>query len=510
MGYALPKLLEELPQDGPTCRSSWTTFTSQRPGAQQHYRGLPALSAGTRPAGDLDPIGPCLRDGAPESLGQAWWRYGRASSGSTTERSRRSPGDGGQGLPDEGETLWPTHRRLAGSAPPAGAVHPGPGPGPLLRAAATVNRPVVDYLASDVLELLGPEVREFVLRASVLGRMNAALCDAVVAITGSGAILAELERSNLFMSVDDTGEWYQLHHLFAEVLRLELARTRPELVPGLHLRAARWFEDAGELETATAHAITSRDLDVATRLVALQASQFAAGGAGRPSAVGCRSCRGRRRRRTQSSPSSEQRRPASSTTWTSQGSGSTSRPPVLPASSAQWGCRSATAPTSSGHSSASTTSTRRKRRRAGRSSQRRAAVGGGRLRRPRPGRVPARTVRRARDTLLKAVGLIPDANPNLLALAIGNLALAEYADGSPSHAAAMLDDGAELIRTSARSGRHRAGSCIWRVVSVHGPVVIRGPHSRGSSRPPTCSPGHAQCLAGQHPSAPGAGLPQPR
>jgi LuxR family maltose regulon positive regulatory protein len=53
----------------------------------------------------------------------------------------------------------------------------------------------------------------------------------------------------------------------------------------------------------------------------------------------------------------------------------------------------------------------------------------------------------ARSTLLTAVGLIPDANPNLLTLAIGNLALAEYAEGSPSRAAAMLDDGVELIRS---------------------------------------------------------------
>ena len=43
-------------------------------------------------------------------------------------------------------------------------------------------------------------------------------------------------------------------------MRLELARTRPELLPTLHLRAARWFEEAGDLESATDHAIESRDV----------------------------------------------------------------------------------------------------------------------------------------------------------------------------------------------------------------------------------------------------------
>ena len=76
----------------------------------------------------------------------------------------------------------------------------------------------MDYLTSDVVDLLTPVVHDFVLRASILGRMNASLCDAVVGTSGSGAILANLERSNLFTSVDSTGEWYQLHHLFAEAL----------------------------------------------------------------------------------------------------------------------------------------------------------------------------------------------------------------------------------------------------------------------------------------------------
>ena len=84
------------------------------------------------------------------------------------------------------------------------------------------SRQVVDYLTRDVLDLLEPATRDFLLQVSVLSRLNGSLCDAVVGTTGSGAVLADLERSNLFVSVDSAGEWYSEHQLFAEALRLEL------------------------------------------------------------------------------------------------------------------------------------------------------------------------------------------------------------------------------------------------------------------------------------------------
>jgi LuxR family maltose regulon positive regulatory protein len=140
------------------------------------------------------------------------------------------------------------------------------------------SRQVVDYLTQDVLDALAPETREFLLQVSILGRLNGPLCDAVVDTSGSGEMLASLERANLFVSADADGEWYQQHHLFAEALRLELARTRPEVVSVLHARAAEWFAGQGDLETATEHAIASRDVPMAGQLVAGQLQLMAATG----------------------------------------------------------------------------------------------------------------------------------------------------------------------------------------------------------------------------------------
>jgi LuxR family transcriptional regulator, maltose regulon positive regulatory protein len=140
------------------------------------------------------------------------------------------------------------------------------------------SRQVVDYLTQDVLDVLAPEVRDFLLQVSVLGRLNGPLCDAVIGTAGSGEMLASLERANLFVSADAHGEWYQQHNLFAEALRLELGRTRPELVPVLHARAAQWFADQGDRETATEHAIAARNVPMAGRLVAGQLQVMAATG----------------------------------------------------------------------------------------------------------------------------------------------------------------------------------------------------------------------------------------
>ena len=167
---------------------------------------------------------------------------------------------------------WPAPLRLAALLMPA---H---GRGPFIESFTGGSRPVVDYLTREVLGLLQPSTREFLLQVSVLGRLNGGLCDAVVGMTGSGALLAELESSSLFISVDSAGEWYEQHQLFAEALRLELSRTRPDLVPVLHSRAARWLESAGDQETATEHAIAARDVTAASRLVAGQVQLMASTG----------------------------------------------------------------------------------------------------------------------------------------------------------------------------------------------------------------------------------------
>lgn len=173
---------------------------------------------------------------------------------------------------------WPAPLRLAS------LLMPPTDRGAFIESFTGASRHVVDYLARDVLELVEPSTRDFLLEVSILGRLSGPLCDAVTQTSGSGALLAHLERANLFISVDSAGEWYQAHQLFSEALRVELGRTRAELVPVLHARASAWLEASGDLEAATDHAIASRDVATASRLVAGQVQSMAA--AGRSATIG--------------------------------------------------------------------------------------------------------------------------------------------------------------------------------------------------------------------------------
>ena len=68
-------------------------------------------------------------------------------------------------------------------------------------------------------------------QTSILDRLSGALCDAVTRGTDAKSVLEALERSNLFVvPLDDARHWYRYHHLFADVLRAHLRKSRPDEV----------------------------------------------------------------------------------------------------------------------------------------------------------------------------------------------------------------------------------------------------------------------------------------
>ena len=130
------------------------------------------------------------------------------------------------------------------------------------------TRQVLTYLRQDVLAAAAPELRHFLLRTSVLERLSAQLCDAVLETSGSAATLEEISRLNLFLApLDETGSEYRYHQLFAAMLRRELEATDAAAVPRLHARASQWYEEHGDIEQAVKHAIEGRDVDRASMLV---------------------------------------------------------------------------------------------------------------------------------------------------------------------------------------------------------------------------------------------------
>jgi LuxR family maltose regulon positive regulatory protein len=130
------------------------------------------------------------------------------------------------------------------------------------------HRYVVDYLVDEVLLRQPADVQDFLVQTCVLDRLCGPLCDAVRERDDSQARLAYLERSNLFLvALDEERQWYRYHHLFAEVLHTRLRQTHSALVPELHRRACRWFEQHQLFDEAITHALAIPDIERAARLI---------------------------------------------------------------------------------------------------------------------------------------------------------------------------------------------------------------------------------------------------
>src|ERR1700722_17637697 len=131
------------------------------------------------------------------------------------------------------------------------------------------SRTVAEYLLAEMLECQPPGVQQLLLRTALLDRVNGELADLLTGHPGSERILLELEDANAFVvSLDPARTWFRYHHLFADLLRLELRRRRPVHLPPLHRLAARWLIEYGEVVDAIRHTQAAGDWSDATLLQA--------------------------------------------------------------------------------------------------------------------------------------------------------------------------------------------------------------------------------------------------
>jgi LuxR family maltose regulon positive regulatory protein len=131
------------------------------------------------------------------------------------------------------------------------------------------DRTVAEYLIAEMLERQPADVQDLLLRTSLLDRVNGELADVLTGRSGSERILLELADANTFVvPLDPERTWFRYHHLFGDLLRLELRRTLPEEVPVLHRRAAGWFIRQGQVVDAIRHTQAAGDWPDAARLLA--------------------------------------------------------------------------------------------------------------------------------------------------------------------------------------------------------------------------------------------------
>ena len=144
----------------------------------------------------------------------------------------------------------------------------------MLRHLAGERRYIWDYLISEVLSAMQPEVQDFLFKTAVLDRFCAPLCDAVLgdsdaqseapliaSAAGSQAILEALQQDHLFIvPLDGQRRWFRYHHLFQQLLSVELKkRYSADEIAGYHLKASSWYGQNGLVDEALQHALEAGD-----------------------------------------------------------------------------------------------------------------------------------------------------------------------------------------------------------------------------------------------------------
>lgn len=120
------------------------------------------------------------------------------------------------------------------------------------------GRDIEHYLFYEIYSRQPPELRQFLRRTAVVERFNRALAEHLLGEPGQVEFwLQQLERQQFFLtSLGEARDWFRYHPLLSAFLcaQLEIDEARQ-----LQVRAANWWEQAGQLAIAARHYALSRD-----------------------------------------------------------------------------------------------------------------------------------------------------------------------------------------------------------------------------------------------------------
>lgn len=222
------------------------------------------------------PVGRLQVEGALTEIGADALRF-RAEE--TAELLR---GVLGAGVPGEAEVRT-LHRRTGGwIAALALAAAPLRGNPAAVVDLSGVRRALDDYLDENVLCGLPDHLVEFLATTSVCDRINGELAAAVSGRPDGAALLAEVERRELFLRpLDSRGDWFHYERVFADHLGQRLRRGLPGRAEACHEAAADWYARHGLVAEAVRHALSAHRDDRAAELLDEQALRLVEdGGAG--------------------------------------------------------------------------------------------------------------------------------------------------------------------------------------------------------------------------------------
>jgi LuxR family maltose regulon positive regulatory protein len=129
---------------------------------------------------------------------------------------------------------------------------------------------LADYLTTEVLASLDPDLQEFLLAATVDELVCPSLVDAVVDSDSAERMLERCLGEGLFLVRDgltEGGPWYRWHSLFAAHMRDRRRHEDPAGACQLERRAAEWWRTV-DPTTAVTHALDGGDAELAGDIVA--------------------------------------------------------------------------------------------------------------------------------------------------------------------------------------------------------------------------------------------------
>jgi LuxR family transcriptional regulator, maltose regulon positive regulatory protein len=130
---------------------------------------------------------------------------------------------------------------------------------------AAEDSAIAGYLLNEVLNTQPAEVRDVLLKTSILDRVSVDLAGELAGSSRAAEAIPALARANAFVEPIGHG-WYRYHSLFADVLRLKLRHESPDKVGQLRRRAARWLWRNGPLAEAIRQASAAGDWPLAARM----------------------------------------------------------------------------------------------------------------------------------------------------------------------------------------------------------------------------------------------------
>jgi LuxR family maltose regulon positive regulatory protein len=135
-----------------------------------------------------------------------------------------------------------------------------------LNSYAASDENIFNYFAREVFEQTAKQIKEFLLKTSVLDYLNPIVCDSLLNIRRSKKIIAYLDSENMFIS--KVGNNYQYHPIFHEFLRNKLKQYfTSSIVKKLHYKAGNHLLAQNDYTSAVKHFIAAERYANAARIL---------------------------------------------------------------------------------------------------------------------------------------------------------------------------------------------------------------------------------------------------